>query len=169
MGGRLLILRGRPEERIPELCAHIGAPAVHVSADFSPFGARRDAAVSAALAEAGVAWQATGSPYLVSPGRVTKDDGTPYKVFTPFFARWKEVGWRAPAASEAIDVTWSTRPGCRRTSTVAAPDPGVTLDLEAGEPAALRRWSEFLAGVSRTTPKTATDPTSRVPAGCRHT
>ena len=147
MGGRLLILRGRPEERIPELCAHIGAPAVHVSADFSPFGARRDAAVSAALAEAGVAWQATGSPYLVSPGRVTKDDGTPYKVFTPFFARWKEVGWRAPAASEAIDVTWVDPAGLpANLERVAAPDPGVTLDLEAGEPAALRQWSEFLAG-----------------------
>ena len=145
MGGRLLILRGRPEERIPELCAHIGAPAVHVSADFSPFGARRDAAVSAVLAEAGVAWQATGSPYLVSPGRVTKDDGTPYKVFTPFFARWKEVGWRAPAASEAIDVTWVDPAGLpANLERVAAPDPGVTLDLEAGEPAALRRWSEFL-------------------------
>ena len=147
MGGRLLILRGRPEERIPELCAHVGAPAVHVSADFSPFGARRDAAVSAALAEAGVAWQATGSPYLVSPGRVTKDDGTPYKVFTPFFARWKEVGWRAPAASEAIDVTWVDPAGLpANLDRVAAPDPGVTLDLEAGEPAARRRWSEFLAG-----------------------
>ena len=145
MGGRLLILRGRPEERIPELCAHVGAPAVHVSADFSPFGARRDAAVSAVLAEAGVAWQATGSPYLVSPGRVTKDDGTPYKVFTPFFARWKEVGWRAPAASEAIDVTWVDPAGLpANLDRVAAPDPGVTLDLEAGEPAALRRWSEFL-------------------------
>lgn len=147
MGGRLLILRGRPEERIPELCAHVGAPAVHVSADFSPFGARRDAAVSAALAEAGVAWQATGSPYLVSPGRVTKDDGTPYKVFTPFFARWKEVGWRAPAASEAINVTWVDPAGLpANLERVAAPDPGVTLDLEAGEPAALRQWSEFLAG-----------------------
>ena len=145
MGGRLLILRGRPEERIPELCAAVGAPAVHVSADFSPFGARRDAAVSAVLAEAGVAWQATGSPYLVSPGRVTKDDGTPYKVFTPFFARWKEVGWRAPAASEAIDVTWVDPAGLpANLERVAAPDPGVTLDLEAGEPAALRRWSEFL-------------------------
>lgn len=147
MGGRLLILRGRPEERIPELCAHVGASAVHVSADFSPFGARRDAAVRAALAEVGVAWQATGSPYLVSPGRVTKDDGTPYKVFTPFFARWKEVGWRAPAASEAIDVTWVDPAGLpANLERVAAPDPGVTLDLEAGEPAALRRWSEFLAG-----------------------
>ena len=74
-----------------------------------------------------------------------------------------------PAASEAIDVTWVDPAGLpANLERVAAPDPGVTLDLEAGEPAALRRWSEFLAGVSRTTPKTATDPTSRVPAGCRH-
>ena len=89
LDGRLLITRGRPEERIPLLCKQIDATAVRISADFSPFGKRRDALVADALNAAGATLHATGSPYLVSPGRVTKDDGTPYKVFTPFFARWR--------------------------------------------------------------------------------
>ena len=50
LGGRLLITRGRPQEVIPQICSAVDATAVHVSTDFSPFGVRRDATVSAALA-----------------------------------------------------------------------------------------------------------------------
>jgi len=143
LGGRLLITRGRPEEQIPKIAAAIAAKSVHISADFSPFGVRRDATVVAALSD--VPLVANGSPYLVSPGRVTKDDGSPYKVFTPFFRRWREVGWRAPAQSDPAAVTWINPDGVaalpRR---VEAPDPGATLDIPAGEAAARHRWAEFL-------------------------
>jgi deoxyribodipyrimidine photo-lyase len=144
LDGRLLITRGRPEERIPLLCKEVGAAEVHVSADFSPFGVRRDEAVKAALAEAGATLQPTGSPYLVAPGRVTKDDGTPYKVFTPFLSKWREVGWRKPAPSAAADVTWIDPARLASKLRVDAPDPGADLDLEAGEAAALAGWAEFV-------------------------
>jgi len=144
LAGRLLIARGRPEERIPQIAAAIDAKSVHISADFSPFGMRRDEAVAAALSNTPLV--ATGSPYLVSPGRVTKDDGSPYKVFTPFFRRWREVGWRAPALSDPTTISWvdpsrvSAIP-----ARVDAPDPVVSLDVPGGEAEARRRWSEFLA------------------------
>jgi deoxyribodipyrimidine photo-lyase len=141
LDGRLLITRGRPEDRIPLLCKEIGASSVHISADFSPFGVRRDEAVAAALADAGAELRPTGSPYLVSPGRVTKDDGTPYKVFTPYLARWREIGWRSPAASAKATVNWIDPPSKYR---VDAPDPGAALDFAAGEAAALNRWAEFV-------------------------
>lgn len=144
MGGRLLITRGRPEQRIPLLCNEIGATQVHISADFSPFGVRRDEAVAAALADVGAELQATGSPYLVSPGRVTKDDGTPYKVFTPYLARWREMGWRSPAPSATASVNWVDPAGWASKYRVDAPDPGADLDLAAGETAARDRWAEFL-------------------------
>jgi deoxyribodipyrimidine photo-lyase len=140
---RLLITRGRPEVQIPQICAAVGARRVHISADFSPFGVRRDAAVADALSE--VPLVATGSPYLVSPGRVTKDDTSPYKVFTPFFRRWREIGWRAPAQSdpaaiERIDPAAVAALPPR----VPAPNPGVPLEYPAGEAAARQRWTEFL-------------------------
>lgn len=144
LDGRLLITRGRPEQQIPLLCKEIGANTVHVSADFSPFGVRRDEAVATALADAGAELRATGSPYLVSPGRVTKDDGTPYKVFTPYLARWREMGWRAPAASAKAEVRWIDTAGLATKLRVKAPDPGADLDLPAGEAAALARWAEFV-------------------------
>lgn len=146
LDGRLLILRGLPADVLPRVCSAIGAATVHVSADFSPFGVRRDRAVAEALAPVGAELVPTGSPYLVSPGRVTKDDGTPYKVFTPFFGRWREVGWRAPAKSGPATARWldpAAVPGLPER--VDAPDPGAALDLPAGETAARARWSEFLA------------------------
>ena len=82
LDGRLLVTRGRPENDIPRIAKEIGASSVHISHDFAPFGQRRDERVRAALDS--VPLVATGSPYLVSPGRVSKKDGSPYQVFTPF-------------------------------------------------------------------------------------
>lgn len=147
LGGRLLVTRGRPHEVIPQICSAVEATAVHISADFSPFGVRRDDAVNAALAAADIPLIATGSPYLVSPGRVTKDDGSPYKVFTPFFNRWRDVGWRAPAQSDTAAVRWiDPEQVSGLPPAVELPNPQVTLDLPAGETAARHLWAEFLAG-----------------------
>ena len=54
-------------------------------------------AVSAALAEGGVGWIETGSPYAVTPGRIVTGQGTGFKVFTPFANAWRGHGWRGPA------------------------------------------------------------------------
>lgn len=144
LGGRLLVTRGRPEERIPALAKAIDASAVHISEDFTPFGRRRDERVRDALEP--VPLVATGSPYLVSPGRVIKDDGTPYKVFTPFFGRWRETGWRSPAQTGADSARWVNPSAVPAAAPAEIPDPGVTLDLAAGEAAALSQWSSFLEG-----------------------
>ncbi|OBG13254.1 deoxyribodipyrimidine photolyase [Mycolicibacterium celeriflavum] len=137
---KLLVTRGRPEQRIPLVAKAIDASAVHISADYSPFGRRRDDAVRAALGE--VPLEPSGSPYLVSPGRVTKSDGTPYKVFTPFYGAWRDHGWRAPAASGPTSARWvdpSEVPGA-----VEIPDTGCELDLPAGETAARKQWKTFV-------------------------
>ena len=139
LDGRLLVTRGRPERRIPVLAKTIGATSVHVSADFSPFGRRRDEAVRTAL---DVPLEESGSPYLVSPGRVTKGDGTPYKVFTPYFDAWRRHGWRAPAKSGPKTARWidpADVPGG-----VDIPDTGVALEIKAGETAARKQWTAFV-------------------------
>jgi deoxyribodipyrimidine photo-lyase len=141
LNGRLLVIRGRPEEQIPRIAQKINASEVHVSEDFAPFGRRRDEKVRAAMDS--VPLVATGSPYLVSPGRITKPDDTPYKVFTPFFRQWRDVGWREPARTGADSARWID-PAEVRIRQCAIPDPGCALDLPAGEKAALRQWKLFL-------------------------
>ncbi|WP_285032517.1 deoxyribodipyrimidine photo-lyase [Mycolicibacterium sp. lyk4-40-TYG-92] len=144
LDGRLLITRGRPEERIPLIANEIGASAVHISADFSPFGRRRDDRVQDALDD--IPLVPTGSPYLVSPGRVTKDDDSPYRVFTPFFRRWQDHGWRQPAGTGPQSAQWID-PGSLASGAAAVadiPDSGATPHFAAGEEAALRQWRRFV-------------------------
>jgi deoxyribodipyrimidine photo-lyase len=142
LDGRLFVTRGRPDERIPAVVTEIGASAVHISEDFTPFGRRRDKKVRDALGD--VPLQTEGSPYLVSPGRVTKDDGTAYKVFSSFFDRWRDAGWRPPAGSSAESAGWVDPAGLA--GALDIPDPGVELDIESGEQAALRQWARFRDG-----------------------
>jgi deoxyribodipyrimidine photo-lyase len=139
LDGRLFVTRGRPDKRIPAIAKQIGASGVFASDDFTPYGRRRDDKVRAALGD--VPLHTSGSPYLVSPGRVTKDDGTPYKVFSAFFSRWRAAGWRAPAESSAASAVWvdpADLPGG-----TGIPDPGADLDLKAGEDAARQQWAQF--------------------------
>jgi deoxyribodipyrimidine photo-lyase len=143
LDGRLLVTRGRPDTRIPAVAKAVEATSVHVSAEFTPFGKARDEAVAAALGD--IPLEAEGSPYLVSPGRVTKDDGTTYKVFTPYYRRWREHGWRAPAASSADSARWidpADASGAGKNLDI--PDPGTELPYPAGEKAARRRWKRFV-------------------------
>ncbi len=99
MGGRLLVVSGDPATVIPAVARQVGATEVHISADYMPYGRRRDQAVTEALGDLPLV--RTGSPYAIAPGRVVKPDGTPYAVFTPFFRKWSEHGYRGPAGPGA--------------------------------------------------------------------
>ena len=141
LDGGLMVTRGRPEKRIPLLAKAIDATSVHVSADYSPFGRRRDDAVRYALGD--VPLEESGSAYLVSPGRVVKGNGEPYKVFTPYFDAWRRHGWRAPAKSGPKTARWIDPAEVK--GGVEIPDTGVELELPAGERAATRQWKKFVA------------------------
>jgi len=133
--------RGDPVEEVVRVARAAGASAVHVAADFGPYGSARDARVERALGEHGIALVRTGSPYAVAPGRVTKADGTPYAVYTPFRRAWTDHGWRRPvAASRGVD--W-VRPLASARLPEASPAAGTRLP-RAGEAAARRRWRAFL-------------------------
>ncbi|MBC6447256.1 cryptochrome/photolyase family protein [Actinokineospora xionganensis] len=160
LGGRLMVVRGKPAEVVPRVVAEFGAGSVHVSADMGPYGRKRDAAVEAAL---GVEFVRTGSPYAVAPGRVRKADGEPYKVFTPFKRAWLDHGWRAPADTDASTVDWV--------------DAATKLPAgeSHGERDALRAWEDFrgrLDDYARHRDRPDLDGTSRMSAylrwGCVH-
>ena len=108
---------------------------------------------------------ATGSSYAVAPGRVVKPDGSPYKVYTPFYRAWREHGWRAPASSDAAKTQWSS--GVDGDEMPA--DPVLPEDVElpdAGEDAAHAAWDAFrerdLAGYADARNFPALDATSRM-------
>jgi deoxyribodipyrimidine photo-lyase len=163
--GRLVIRRGDPAVVVPDTARRVGAASVHISADAGPYGRERDRRVAEALRAGGAELVATGSPYAVTPGRVRKPDGTPYRVFTPFHRAWTAHGWRAPADSAAASTWWTSGPDGLESVPAAAlgaelaggpgteprdglagalPAPGEAAALPApGEAAALAAWARF--------------------------
>jgi len=137
LDGGLLVLRGPPSEVVPRVAAAAGAGAVHIASDFGPYGRRRDDLVEAALTSTPLI--RTGSPFAVAPGRVRKDDGDPYRVFTPFYRAWLRHGWRSPA--EATRPQWWLP--FAGEDLPDAPDLGDLVLPEAGERAAWTRWETF--------------------------
>jgi deoxyribodipyrimidine photo-lyase len=149
--GALVVRYGRPEEVLPAVVREVGATTVHVSAETTPYGRRRDERVGAAL---DVPLVATGSPYAVTPGRVRNRTGEPYRVFTPFSRAWREHGWRSPAPVPR-DLRWlrgvecaglpGAASGAETTGAEATGDGATPRDAPpVGEDAALQRWHAFL-------------------------
>ena len=136
--GALVVRHGDPRHVVPAVAREAGAGSVHLTADFGPYGSRRDADVADALD--GVAeLQPLGSPYAVAPGRVRKADSTPFRVYSPFQRAWLEHGWRAPVDPPA-GVTWASVGGDPLPDD--QPPAGVELP-PAGERAALDAWADF--------------------------
>ena len=146
LDGGLVVRHGDPATIVPEVAAAVGARSVHVAADFGPYGAARDTRVAATLEAAGRELVATGSPYAVAPGRVRKGDGTPYRVYTPFFRAWSEHGWRTPASDPERWPTWRIDGHGALASDGLPDEPTIAAELPpVGEAAALERWARFRA------------------------
>ncbi|HHC29418.1 MAG TPA: deoxyribodipyrimidine photo-lyase, partial [Rhodobacterales bacterium] len=87
LGGGLNIFRGPPQDVLCALAERHGATMVSCGALPDPALAPRDARIRAALKERGIEVAVENGFLLWTPGEVRKADGTPYRVFTPFFRR----------------------------------------------------------------------------------
>ena len=138
--GRLRVLTGRPEQVVPQVARDVGATAVHISSDHGPYGRARDERVRAALGPTPLT--ASGSPYGVTPGSLRKDDGTPYRVYSPYARAWRTRGLHSPA-NAGDPVSW-TDGGLAAGPVPADPDLGRIELPEAGELPALATWEAFV-------------------------
>ncbi len=159
-GGALTVRAGRPEHVVPAVAEEAKATAVHITADFAPYGTARDQRVAAALGA--VPLLATGSPYAVAPGQLMKADGRPYQVFTPFYRAWLAHGWERPACLDLDSIEWCSLDGMPLPG-----DPTISVTLpDAGEPAACAAWDAVrrtrLATYASARDHPALDATSRL-------
>lgn len=123
-GGALVVRRRAAPDVILAAAQQCDAHEVWAAHEYTPSGIREQAEVAAALESDGRQLCMIGSPYAVAPGRVTKSDRTPYRVFTPFRAAWRDHGWRSPAALAAPA-------GFTRLKKADAPGSEVDLDQAA--------------------------------------
>ena len=138
LGGNLHVIHGEAADVLKDLVARYKATEVHIAQEYDPRAMARDAKVKSA----GINLVATGSPYAVAPGRVLKEsDGTPYKVYTPFYKNWCIHGWRKPA--ETPKSIPAVKPGKSDRNFPDWPVPEGQTIPPAGEAAALERFKYF--------------------------
>lgn len=99
-GGGLLLLEGAASHAMPQLAQALGATAIVSAEDFEPATRARDAAVAKAFSGRFVQ---VVDHVLRAPYQIRKDNGTPFKVFTPYYKRWLASLNDMDAAAYTID------------------------------------------------------------------
>jgi len=87
-GSRLIVRRGASLDVLRDVARETSADAVVWSRRYEPASIARDRAVKQALRDDGLVAESANSSLLFEPWQNGKDDGTPYRVFTPF---WKSM------------------------------------------------------------------------------
>jgi deoxyribodipyrimidine photo-lyase len=141
MGGALVFRHGDPVDVIVELAKELDATDVYIARDFAPYGRGRDIEIAERLASQGRRLRGVGSPYAVAPGRVMKDDGTSYSVFTPFSKRWLALGWDGPQPAPR-DPQWLGVPVVRSDGAPLRPEIDFVLPPH-DEESVHDQWNEF--------------------------
>ena len=93
------------------------------------------------LFDRGIALELVGSNYAVTPGTIVKDDGTPLKVYTPFYKRWLLQGWDDPFTLDVAKVNWLPP----RQTELPKPTAAASIVIRAGEAYALQTFKRFRA------------------------
>jgi deoxyribodipyrimidine photo-lyase len=95
-GSDLSVYSGDTKELLSRLIDTTGAGAVYWSRCYEPAYIKRDESVRKMLGRSGVAARISSGSVLREPRELLKKDGTPYRVFTPF---WKTLQKEGPSRS----------------------------------------------------------------------
>ena len=87
LDGALRCFRGPADTILPHLARHTAARAIYANRCAEPWQRDCDARVGRELERDGIAFESFVGATLFDPERVSKADGTPYRVFTPFYRK----------------------------------------------------------------------------------
>lgn len=87
LDGNLNFYKGDPEKIIDDLVNRHDIKAVFWNRCYEPWRMERDARIKENLKKKGINAESFNGSLLWEPWEVLKDDGTPYKVFTPFYRK----------------------------------------------------------------------------------
>lgn len=85
----LAVFYSTPENAFKELVKTYDLEAVYTNHDYEPSAIERDKAIGKFLESKGVAFKTYKDQCIFEKDEVTKDDGKPYTVFTPYSRKWK--------------------------------------------------------------------------------
>jgi len=87
-GSDIIVKHGRPVEVWTDLVSDYHIKAVYANNDYEPYARQRDETVRLLLEQNGALLHQHKDHVYFEKSEVTKDDGSPYVVFTPYSKRW---------------------------------------------------------------------------------
>lgn len=100
LGGSLLVLDSIPQIALNLIINSLSErpKSFNFNRDYEPFSLKRDAEISALCTQLGIEVHTSRDHLIFEPGEILKDDGSAYKVYTPFYNKWikklREVSFR---------------------------------------------------------------------------
>jgi deoxyribodipyrimidine photo-lyase len=89
VGSGMTVIYGTPDQVFSELLATYKVGSVFTNHDYEPYAIKRDQSIADLLASEGIGFSTFKDHVFFEKKEVTKDDGLPYTVFTPYSKRWK--------------------------------------------------------------------------------
>jgi deoxyribodipyrimidine photo-lyase len=152
-GLQLVCLQGNALALVPPLVQQAGVAAVAANRLHEPNLVRRDRAVARILAGQGIGMRLFDASLLFSPDSLLNQQGKPYRVFTPFWRKARQLlevsvpepGMSLPAGPWPASVNPAA--GCVDDLKLLEPQPWqekLTRHWQPGEVAAQQRLAEFI-------------------------
>jgi deoxyribodipyrimidine photo-lyase len=156
MGSRLILRRGPAKDTLLQLAKDTGATDIWWSRAYDPQAITRDTGVKSALRDAGLTPRSFAGHLLFEPWTVATKQGSFFKVYTPMWRNIRQIDVPSPAPTVQTLPTpdeWPASDHLTDWALETAMNRGAaTLARHAviGEPRALNRLNDFLAGPVKT-------------------
>lgn len=89
LGSSLKVFYATPEKVFKELLKEYTIEAVYTNHDYEPYALERDKGIGLFLEKHGVKFKTHKDQCIFEKEEITKDDGKPYTIFTPYSKKWK--------------------------------------------------------------------------------
>jgi deoxyribodipyrimidine photo-lyase len=83
--GKLFFFKGKPEEVVNQCIRELNIEALIVNRDYTPYSQQRDKKLETVCKKGRIPFYSFDDALLHPPEETLKKDGTPYKIFTPYF------------------------------------------------------------------------------------
>ncbi len=90
-GSSLVVLFETPEKAFESLLAQYPIKAVFTNHDYEPYAIQRDEEIKTYLLKKGISFRSYKDQVIFEKSEVTKEDGKPYTVYTPYSKKWKSL------------------------------------------------------------------------------
>ena len=89
IGSSLLVLSGNTSEIFNDLVKKYTITDVYCNNDYEPYAIARDNSIKDFLSKNAIRFHSHKDQVIFEKAEVTKDDGLPYTIFTPYSKKWK--------------------------------------------------------------------------------